>query len=101
MSTLEGELRELIRTVVRDEVKRAITEATQPDEYLTIREAAAAAKVTDRTIRSWIRDGKLDAHRAGSRAIRIIRADLKRVLTRSVRTDRELTLEEMAIRDFG
>ena len=31
------------------------------DDLLTIKEAAALMKITDRTIRRWIADGRLDA----------------------------------------
>ena len=46
------------------------------DDLLTIKEAAALMKVTDRTIRRWIADGRLDASKI-ARTVRIRRAALE------------------------
>lgn len=50
-------------------------------EYLTSEEAAEALGIHVQTMRAYIRDGRLPAFRlAGERAIRILRADLEKVL---------------------
>ena len=46
------------------------------DDLLTIKEAAAQMKVTDRTIRRWIADGRLDASKI-ARTVRIRRTALE------------------------
>ena len=46
------------------------------DDLLTIKEAAAQMKVTDRTIRRWIADGRLDASKI-ARTVRIRRKALE------------------------
>jgi excisionase family DNA binding protein len=43
--------------------------------WLTVKQAADLVQVHDRTIRYWIRTGKLKAYRVGGR-VRISRADL-------------------------
>lgn len=50
------------------------------DELVTAEVAAAAMKVTIRTIRNWIADGTLPAYRIGAKAIRIKRSDLDALL---------------------
>lgn len=100
---LERGIRELIRDVAREEVRRAIADAKQPDEYLSTRAAGAVAGVADATIRRWVRERRLPEHRAG-RCVRVKRADVERLLARGRRHDTddgELTIEEMAERDFG
>lgn len=41
------------------------------DEYLTIQEVAALYGVSEKTVRNWIYEGKLEARRIGGRIIRI------------------------------
>ena len=41
------------------------------DEYLTIQEVAAMFAVSEKTVRNWISEGKLEARRIGGRIIRI------------------------------
>ena len=101
MTTLEQTLRELIAELVRDEVRRAVATATQPVEYLSTHAAAKVAKVTEGTIRRWVREGRLAEHRAG-RLCRVCRADLERLLSTGRRHDgREPTPEELAAKIFG
>ncbi|MDQ3364345.1 MAG: helix-turn-helix domain-containing protein [Myxococcota bacterium] len=100
MSTLERELRDLVREIVRDEVKRALSAVVQRDEYLSTINAAALAGVHPDTVRRWIREGRLAEHRAG-RELRIRRADLETLLRSNVRDPDELSPEERAARDFG
>jgi excisionase family DNA binding protein len=41
------------------------------DDYLTIREVAELYAVSEKTVRNWIQEGKLEARRIGGRLIRI------------------------------
>lgn len=93
-------LRELIATVVREEMAKAHAQATEPDEYLSTNEAGAVAKVAPGTIRRWIREGRLVGHRAG-RVVRVRRADLEQLLRAGGLSHAELSPEELARRDFG
>lgn len=95
MSDLERSLRDLIAGLVREEVRRALSEATQPDEFLTTARAAEVAKVAQGTIRRWIRDGRLTPHHAG-RELRVRRSDLDALMHDHGRGDRERTPEELA-----
>jgi excisionase family DNA binding protein len=53
----------------------------QASDLLTIKEAAAALKVSPITIKRYLKQGRLPAYQVGPRAIRIRRDDLERVLT--------------------
>ena len=44
--------------------------------YMTVQEAAASRKVSTRTIRRWIADGRLPASRLGPTLVRIDSDDL-------------------------
>jgi len=52
-----------------------------PDEFVTVSEAAKALRVSVPTIKRWLKDGRIPAYHLGPRYIRIRRADLTRVLT--------------------
>jgi excisionase family DNA binding protein len=47
------------------------SERRSMDEYLTIQEVAAMYAVSEKTVRNWISEGKLEARRIGGRIIRI------------------------------
>ena len=47
-----------------------------PSEMLSVRQAAQAAAVSEKTIRRYIRSGELQAHRLGTKTVRIRRQDL-------------------------
>jgi excisionase family DNA binding protein len=98
VTSLDDSLRELITEVVRDEIKRALAELVPAPERLSTADAAREARVHPRTLRRWIRDGKLRCEHAG-REIRIKRSDLNAALRSS--PTRTLTPEQMADRDFG
>ncbi len=51
----------------------------EPEEYLTIAEAAAVAHVSKRTVERWVAGGVVRVVRVG-RVVRIRRRDLERVL---------------------
>lgn len=48
--------------------------------YLTLKEAAAYAGVSEITLRRWISAGKVPAYRQGPRLIKIKRGDLERLI---------------------
>lgn len=51
-----------------------------PRQLESVASGAAYANVSQRTIRRWIADGRLRAYRAGSRLVRIDRAELDRLI---------------------
>jgi excisionase family DNA binding protein len=51
------------------------------EEYVTVAEAAALLRVATSTIRRWIREGDVPAHRIGRRRVALRRADLARLIT--------------------
>ena len=99
MSDLESKLRALLADVIRDEVRRAVAEATKVDEYLSTQEAAAFARVAPGTIRRWIRTRRLQRCSAG-RTLRVSRAELERVIRTGASND-DATPEQLAAKMFG
>jgi excisionase family DNA binding protein len=98
----EHELRKLIERIVDERVAARLAEL-QPrnDAYLTTAEAAKLAGIHADTIRRWIREGRLAEHRAG-RVVRVRRDELERLLSEGTRRDpRDMTPEQLAVRDFG
>ena len=54
------------------------------ERFLTVAEVAALLQVDEQTVRRWIRDGRLVAHRFGGKAgYRIQRADLQVFLAKT------------------
>jgi excisionase family DNA binding protein len=51
------------------------------EEYVTVAEAAALLRVATSTIRRWIREGDVPAHRIGRRRVALRRADLAGLIT--------------------
>jgi excisionase family DNA binding protein len=54
---------------------------TVHEEFLTVAEAATLLRVAPSTIRRWIREGDVPAHRIGRRRVALRRADLARLIT--------------------
>jgi excisionase family DNA binding protein len=50
------------------------------ERLLTVREVADELRLTQQTVRQWIRDAKLPAIRAGQRKYLVRRSDLRRVI---------------------
>lgn len=50
-------------------------------EWLSQQQVAAEFGISDRTVRRMIADGRIPAHRLGTRLVRIRRADALRALT--------------------
>jgi excisionase family DNA binding protein len=51
------------------------------EEYVTVAEAATLLRVAPSTIRRWIREGDVPAHRIGRRRVALRRADLAGLIT--------------------
>lgn len=87
MASMEEMLKDIVRQVVREEIRALVAElkAVAVPEILTVDEAADVAKLHHTTIREWVKDGSLPASRAGARrGIRIKRDDLmKRLASKS------------------
>lgn len=76
---IEGQLLALLRGLVAREVRAVIAASAPADDYLSTQDAAKLASVADGTIRRWIRERRLEPHRAG-RHMRVRRADLVRLM---------------------
>lgn len=101
MTDFEKQLRALIATAIRDEVKRAVREATLPVQFLSTEEAADVADVATGTIRRWVKTGKLTGHKAG-RVLRIDRRELEQMLREGGKASNDqLTPEQLAAKAFG
>lgn len=79
MSALLDALRVAIRQIVREEIELALAETTEPAEWLTTREAAEFARVSQGTLRRWRREGRLRAEGAGNR-LRWRRSDVEKMM---------------------
>ena len=54
--------------------------ADSEDRLMSVADVAKLLGVTEPTIREWIKDGKLKAHRAGARFWRIRKSEVDRML---------------------
>ena len=96
-----SDLDAIIRSIVRDELARALRgQRAANDDYLSTGAAARIAAVTPGTIRRWIREGRLPECRAG-RVVRILRGDLERLLADAPDRSATMTPEALARKDFG
>src|SRR4029079_6660934 len=102
---IEAALRELLRDVVRDELRHLREEMLEairahdspppknepnPEELLTVEQVAQLLKVIPDTVRTWIQSGALRASRPGNgtrpgRKYRVRRADLEAFVAASQR----------------
>lgn len=73
-------IREQIREIVREELAKITAPASTPN-MITVAAAAERASVNERTIRRWIRAGRLTAYKAG-RVLRIDPDELEALLRR-------------------
>jgi excisionase family DNA binding protein len=94
LGALDETIRALVRDVVREELKVALSghatatlqrNGRHDDGYFSIARAAIFADVAPGTLRRWIRSGRLPVRRAG-RVYRIARAELEDFLRRSGRS---------------
>lgn len=98
VSKLEELLKELVRQVVREEMK-AHEDSSAPDEFLSVKAAAEAIDVAPGTIRRWIREGRVASFGEG-RFMRVRRDDLLK--PRERREDgSKLSPEALAAINFG
>ena len=51
------------------------------EDFVTVAEAATLLRVAPSTVRRWIREGDVPAHRIGRRRVALRRADLARLIT--------------------
>lgn len=100
-SPIDQAFRAFVVGVIREEVRRAVAEATAADEYMSPEHAAKLADVTPGTIRRWVRDGKLTRYGEGRRVLRVSREELeKRLKSGGARND-EMSPEQLAEKRFG
>lgn len=78
-SSFEAALQTLVRTIVRQELAALDPPDPVVREYLSTRDAAALAAVSQGTVRRWIREGRLQACGAG-REIRVQREELETLM---------------------
>lgn len=95
MASLASAIRQLVQTEVATQVTAALAERPAVPELLSTGEAAQYAKVTPRSIRRWLDQGKLRALHAG-RELRIRRADLDKLMRGGRRREIELSPEALA-----
>lgn len=95
MASLARAITELVRVEVDARVRAALAERPAAAELLSTAEAAQYAKVSPRSIRRWLDQGKLRALHAG-RELRIRRADLDQLMRGGRRRTVELSPEALA-----
>lgn len=95
-SSFEEMLSATVRVAVREEVKSAMREALaeikpeESGELMSVKAAAHHAKVDTKTIRNWIKAGKLSPLWAGTRR-RVRKDELARCLERPPESEAEGT----------
>jgi excisionase family DNA binding protein len=94
MANLASAIRQLLQTEVAAQVAAALAERPAVAELLSTAEAARYAKVTPRSIRRWLDQGKLRALHAG-RELRIRRADLDQLMRTGRRRKVEISPEAL------
>jgi excisionase family DNA binding protein len=60
--------------------------ADDEDPLLSVADVARLLSITQPTVREWIKDGKLRAHRAGARFWRIRKSEVDRMLAEQAST---------------
>lgn len=74
------ELRDLIARIVREEMRTFLGQTYPTQEYLSTRDAATLAKVSQGTVRRWVREERLAPFGAG-RELRVSRAQLEAMMS--------------------
>ena len=64
-----GDLREIVREVIIEEVPKLIPQKPTGEKYYTRKEAAKRARITMPTLDKYIQEGKIKAHRLGRRVL--------------------------------
>ncbi len=102
--TLPEELREMLRAIVREEIRAALADVrptgAEQDAYLSVSKAAAFVDVHPDTIRVWIKAGRRSGYRAG-RELRVLRSELRHFLAVGDPVIHRETPEEEAERIFA
>lgn len=95
---IEDTLRAIVREEIRNALKDALGERTNTSDAarLTVKEAAAIAKVCDKTVRAWLDDKELTTYRAG-RQLRVDRAELETFMATGPKHKGEQTPEQLAL----
>jgi excisionase family DNA binding protein len=90
-------IEEVLRTVVREELRAIAPRPGQPDEFLSVVAAARLAGVAPTTVRAWVNQGRLQRYKAG-RVLRVRRSDLELLLASTVGNDdsRDMSAEARA-----
>ena len=60
--------------------------AESEDRLLTVADVSRQLSITEPTVRLWIKEGKIKAHRAGARFWRIRQSEVDRMLSEQVST---------------
>jgi len=99
-AALHDVVRDAVRAVLREDLPRLLREAapgprTPGPRFLPIREAAKVAGVRPKTVRRWLKLGRLARHGTG-RTILIEAEDLDRFLRNAWRTGRDnMTVDDV------
>ncbi len=93
-------LDEQIRAIVREELAKLLAEREASSEWLSAYDAAQILGVHPKTMRKWIREGKIEGKRTEGGRHRVRRADLEAFLDRGSRND-NMTPEQLARAKFG
>src|SRR4051812_45680542 len=105
-------IEETIRQVVREEVRAALEEhilrraapaepARLPLALLTVEQAAEQCHAKPKTVREWIRSGRLPAAKAGGRRYLVALEDLQRFLASGTPGDVSATVDGEVARIGG
>ena len=96
-------IEQALRSMIREEVRAAVDDALRtsvpasPTECFTVKEAAAVAKVTEKTIRNWLAAKELTTFHAG-RQLRVDRRELASFMATGPKpTTGQMTPEQLAI----
>lgn len=70
MSALYREIADALRPVIREELLAALdAQKAPPSPYMTTAEVAARDKVTEDTVRRWVREGRIECIRRNGKIL--------------------------------
>jgi excisionase family DNA binding protein len=94
---LRALIEEVVRTVVREELRAVAPRPGQPDEFLSVVAAARLVGVAPTTVRTWVSQGRLQRYQAG-RVLRVRRSELEVLLASAPADDasRDISAEARA-----
>ncbi len=82
MSTNEAHNGELIERLIRHIVEKILDERipattpSQPETYLTIKQASLRSDIPEQTLRKWISQKRIAVYRAAGRSVRVRLSDI-------------------------